>query len=77
MDTLMNLKINKIINFSSVDGPGNRLVVFAQGCNLNCIYCHNPETIDYNQEGYMIDVDDLVKRVVDAKNFISGVTFSG
>ncbi len=73
----MNLKINKIINFSSVDGPGNRLVVFAQGCNLNCIYCHNPETIDYNQEGYMIEVDDLVKKIVDAKNFISGVTFSG
>ncbi|MEA3424244.1 MAG: radical SAM protein [Bacillota bacterium] len=73
----MKLKINKIINFSSVDGPGNRLVVFVQGCNLNCIYCHNPETIDYNQEGYMIEVDDLVNKIADAKNFISGVTFSG
>ncbi|MFQ9695604.1 MAG: 4Fe-4S cluster-binding domain-containing protein [Zhenhengia sp.] len=37
--------INKIIPFSSVDGPGNRTAIFLQGCNFNCIYCHNPETI--------------------------------
>ena len=38
--------INKIINFSSVDGLGNRTSVFLQGCNFNCKYCHNPETIN-------------------------------
>lgn len=38
--------INKIITFSSVDGPGNRTAIFLQGCNLNCLYCHNPETIN-------------------------------
>lgn len=37
--------VNKIIPFSSVDGPGNRTAVFFQGCNQNCLYCHNPETI--------------------------------
>ena len=36
--------VNKIIPFSSVDGPGNRTAVFLQGCNLDCRYCHNPET---------------------------------
>lgn len=36
--------VNKIIPFSSVDGPGNRTAIFLQGCNLNCKYCHNPET---------------------------------
>lgn len=38
--------VNKIIPFSSVDGPGNRTAVFLQGCNINCKYCHNPETIN-------------------------------
>lgn len=37
--------VNRIIPFSSVDGPGNRTVFFFQGCNFNCDYCHNPETI--------------------------------
>lgn len=38
--------VNKIIPFSCVDGPGNRTAVFLQGCNINCLYCHNPETIN-------------------------------
>ena len=38
--------INKIIDSSLVDGPGNRTAVFFQGCNFNCRYCHNPETIN-------------------------------
>ncbi len=38
--------INKIIHSSFVDGPGNRTSIFFQGCNLNCVYCHNPETIN-------------------------------
>ncbi|MGF7058560.1 YjjW family glycine radical enzyme activase [Brassicibacter mesophilus] len=38
--------ISKIIPFSSVDGPGNRTAIFLQGCNFNCLYCHNPETIN-------------------------------
>lgn len=36
--------VNKIIPFSVVDGPGNRTAIFLQGCNMNCLYCHNPET---------------------------------
>ncbi len=38
-------KINKILQSSFVDGPGNRAVVFLQGCNFHCLYCHNPYTI--------------------------------
>ena len=38
------IPVNRIIPFSSVDGPGNRTAVFLQGCNWDCQYCHNPET---------------------------------
>ena len=38
--------VNKIIPFSNVDGPGNRTAVFFQGCSFNCLFCHNPETIN-------------------------------
>lgn len=38
--------ISRILTFSCVDGPGNRLVIFFQGCNFNCLNCHNPQTIN-------------------------------
>lgn len=41
----MKALVNKVIPFSAVDGPGNRTAVFFQGCNFDCKYCHNPETI--------------------------------
>lgn len=37
--------VSKILTYSIVDGPGNRLVVFLQGCNFRCAACHNPHTI--------------------------------
>ncbi|PJC93870.1 YjjW family glycine radical enzyme activase [Aeromonas lusitana] len=37
--------VSRILPFSCVDGPGNRLVIFLQGCNFHCPGCHNPHTI--------------------------------
>ncbi|MGK9172478.1 YjjW family glycine radical enzyme activase [Yokenella regensburgei] len=37
--------VSNIIPFSCVDGPGSRLALFLQGCNLHCKNCHNPWTI--------------------------------
>ncbi|MDR2767713.1 MAG: YjjW family glycine radical enzyme activase, partial [Treponema sp.] len=42
----MQAPVNRILRSSSVDGPGNRAAVFLQGCNFNCVYCHNSETIN-------------------------------
>jgi pyruvate formate lyase activating enzyme len=33
-----------IQSFSLHDGPGIRTAVFMKGCNLNCFWCHNPES---------------------------------
>jgi pyruvate formate lyase activating enzyme len=71
--------VRNIITHSAVDGPGNRLVVFLQGCNFNCRYCHNPETIPLDRENatLQMQVED-VEAVVDKHlDYLSGVTFSG
>lgn len=41
----MNGMITEIERFALNDGPGIRTVVFFKGCNMNCAWCHNPETI--------------------------------
>ncbi len=72
---LSKLRIAGIIGESIVDGPGIRLVVFAQGCNHYCKGCHNPKTFDING-GYEIEIDEVLKQV--RKNpILKGVTFSG
>lgn len=40
----MNGKIFDIQRFSIYDGPGIRTNVFFKGCNLKCLWCHNPES---------------------------------
>jgi pyruvate-formate lyase-activating enzyme len=70
------------ISFSNVDGPGNRFVVFLQGCNFDCIACHNPQTIPGNvpidaHQTTRMSVDDLMVQIRRAAPFISGVTVSG
>lgn len=38
--------ILKIERFALDDGPGIRTTVFFKGCPLNCLWCHNPESIE-------------------------------
>jgi pyruvate formate lyase activating enzyme len=39
------LEVAGVVQSSAVDGPGNRYVLFLQGCNFDCAACHNPTTI--------------------------------
>ncbi len=39
-----------IQKYSIHDGPGIRTTVFLKGCPLNCWWCHNPESQEYNRE---------------------------
>ena len=36
-------RVFHIQRFSLHDGPGIRTTVFMMGCNMNCLWCHNPE----------------------------------
>jgi pyruvate formate lyase activating enzyme len=42
--------IFNIQRFSIHDGPGIRTTVFLKGCNLRCLWCHNPEAINRQPE---------------------------
>lgn len=70
------------IAFSNVDGPGNRFVVFLQGCNFDCVACHNPQTIPGHApvEGHHPrhrSVADLLGEIGRAAAFVRGITVSG
>ena len=40
------MKIGGLIKFTLIDYPGRvAAVVFTQGCNFRCRYCHNPELV--------------------------------
>ena len=69
------IRISGIINESIVDGPGIRMVIFAQGCRHNCKGCHNPQTHSFDG-GELIKIDEIVEKI--RKNpLLDGVTFSG
>ena len=73
-------KIHSFESFGTVDGPGIRFVVFAQGCPLRCLYCHNPDTWDAGKGKIEMTPEELIAEVVRYKNFIQkkgGVTFTG
>lgn len=66
------------IPFSCVDGPGNRFVVFLQGCNFDCSACHNPQTIPLHApHARTVTVAELVDEIRGPAPFLSGVTVSG
>ncbi|WP_346928751.1 trans-4-hydroxy-L-proline dehydratase activase [Clostridium sp.] len=47
------LNLPKIINiqkYSIHDGDGIRTTIFFKGCPLSCLWCHNPESQNYNEE---------------------------
>ena len=71
----MYLRVAGIAEDSIVDGPGIRMTVFVQGCNHNCVGCHNPQTHDPTG-GELMDVRDIAERAFD-NPLLDGLTFSG
>ena len=43
----LTAKIQSIETGGAVDGPGIRYIVFFQGCQFKCLYCHNRDTWDF------------------------------
>jgi len=73
------LQLSGITYESLVDGPGIRVVVFAQGCEMSCGNCHNPESWDKTsgRKYTAQEVIRLVKKPGPGKRRVRGITFSG
>ncbi|MDR3264954.1 MAG: anaerobic ribonucleoside-triphosphate reductase activating protein [Synergistaceae bacterium] len=71
----MKVRLSGIVEESSVDGPGIRFVVFAQGCRHRCPDCHNPQTHPFDG-GVLMEVDEIMNRLRGSP-LSDGVTLSG
>ena len=76
----MECRVHGIETFGCDDGYGIRYIVFLQGCQGGCIYCHNVSSWDFNG-GEVMDTDDIIKDMVHNKEFYKpnkgGITISG
>ena len=61
-----------------VDVPGIRMVVFFTGCNLRCIFCHNPETW-IMAKGNKITKEEIISKLKRNLTYYQGggITLSG
>lgn len=65
---------------TAVDGPGTRLTTFLSGCPLQCLYCHNPDTLAM-KDGKPVTSDELLARIARYTGVFratgGGITLSG
>jgi len=74
---MAHLRIAGITRESVVDGPGIRVVVFAQGCPRHCRGCHNPDLIP-REGGREMSAEELAEEIGKCISPLTrGVTFSG
>jgi pyruvate formate lyase activating enzyme len=49
-----------------------------QGCNFDCVNCHNPQTIPAeSRHARLVTADDLISEILPLEPFLSGITVSG
>jgi pyruvate formate lyase activating enzyme len=64
-----------ITPFTLLDYPGETAcVAWFAGCNLRCVYCHNPDVVGGRGEK---DVEELLAFLKKRAGLLSGVVFSG
>jgi len=75
METEPIINVARWLSRSSVNGPGDRFVLWVQGCPLHCPGCWNPDTWSLSPRRIM-GVSELVALIVGCQP-IDGVTFTG
>lgn len=67
------MRVVKIIEGTSVDGPGLRTSIYFAGCRHHCPGCHNPDTWEFSA-GKEMSLEEIIN-VIHRADF--NVTFSG
>ena len=71
----MKLNLARTLHRSAANGPGERFVVWVQGCPLACPGCWNPDTWSFERR-VVRDIDELAAEILSVED-IEGVTFTG
>lgn len=71
--------LHSIETGAAVDGPGVRCAVFLSGCNMHCLYCHNPDTWKLH-DGTPVTLEAVMDQIRPYAPFLrhaGGVTLTG
>jgi len=72
------MKIGGLQKLSLIDFPGLlSCIVFTQGCNFRCPYCHNPELVLPEKFSPEIDIDSFFQFLEMRKKYLEGVSITG
>lgn len=72
------MKIGGLEKVSLIDYPGKICaVVFTQGCNFRCPYCHNPELVDPRRYGPCLAEKELIRFLSARRGKLDAVTITG
>jgi len=72
------MKIGALQKVSLIDYPGEICaIVFTQGCNFRCPYCHNPELVNPDLYGEILPEEEIFSFLTKRKGKIDAVTITG
>ena len=72
------MRIGGFQKFSLIDYPGKiAAVIFAQGCNFRCPYCHNPQLVDPKFYSQLIAEKEVLQFLKKRQGQLEGVVVSG
>lgn len=74
----MGIKIGGLIKFTLIDYPGHvAAVVFTQGCNFRCRYCHNPELVYPHLLQDSMPTEDVMSFLRRRRGTLEGLVITG